>query len=76
MFQEPCSGEDNDFISEEEIKSFKANKATLLQKRQELRDKLRKRFDKFQELNGCDHPQCPSSVCKELGNVTNKLGRM
>ena len=55
--QEPgFTGEDEDHISEEEIRAFKANQTTLNTKRQELREKLKQQFAKrFCTASGTDH---------------------
>ena len=44
----PSDGEE-DFISEEEIKRFRANQASVNSKRQELRETLRERFESMQK---------------------------
>ncbi|XP_060075990.1 gametogenetin-binding protein 2-like [Ylistrum balloti] len=73
MLEAPCSSEDDDFITEEEIKHFKANKKKILEKRQELREDLRKKFNtKFQQ-QGADGQQ---SWKENLDNMVQKMCKM
>ena len=69
LFQAPCSLEDeDDFISEEEIKQFKANEKNLQVQREELREKLRKEFCSF-----CtDHQKTPDSSPTLSGKGTRR----
>ena len=69
LFQAPCSLEDEeDFISEEEIKQFKANEKNLQVQREELREKLRKQFCSF-----CtDHQKTPDSSPTLSGKGTRR----
>ncbi|XP_033747356.1 gametogenetin-binding protein 2-like [Pecten maximus] len=73
MLEAPCSSDDDDFITEEEIKHFKANKKKILEKRQELREDLRKKFNnKFQQQGG-DGQQ---SWKENLDNMVQKMCKM
>ena len=69
MLEAPCSLEDeDDFISEEEIKQFKANEKNLQVQREELREKLRKEFCSF-----CtDHQKTPDSSPTLSGKGTRR----
>ncbi|XP_069136563.1 gametogenetin-binding protein 2-like [Argopecten irradians] len=73
MLEAPCSSEDDDFITEEEIKHFKANKKKIFEKRQELREDLRKRFNtKFQQQG----PDGQQSWKENLDNMVQKMCKM
>ena len=53
-FQADCtSGEEQDFISEEEIRQFKANEKNLTTQRAELRETLRQRFASMRQRCMC-----------------------
>lgn len=54
MLKESCSSEDEAVISEEEILKFKANEKKLKQKREELRETLRQRFNNMQHKQQSD----------------------
>ena len=62
LLQQSCSS-DEDMISEEEILQFKANETKLLQKREELRETLRQRFQHMQKH------YCHSQSCKHKSNL-------
>ena len=47
------SGEEEDFISEEEIRQFKANEKNLTSQREELRETLRQRFASMRQRVMC-----------------------
>ena len=67
IFQEPCySGHDEDGISEEEIRAFKANQTILATKRQELREKLKQRF-----ANMVHHT--PGNDCEKIAGNIKKM---
>ncbi|OWF44311.1 gametogenetin-binding protein 2-like [Mizuhopecten yessoensis] len=73
MLEAPCSSEDDDFITEEEIKHFKANKKKILEKRQELREDLRKKFNtKFQQQGADGQPYWKEN----LDNIVQKMCKM
>ena len=66
-FQAECSsGEDQDFISEEEIRQFKANEKNLTTQRAELRETLRQRFATMRQrccVGGNDADADDASAC-------------
>ena len=67
MLQAYCSsGEEENVITEEEIRQFKANQKTMNSKRAELRAKLKQRFD---NLTGCATTQPGSPVVNDKVKV-------
>lgn len=69
MLEASCSSEDEDFISEEEIRHFKENETKLLRKRQELRETLKQRFNNL-------HQKTPSKCSHSnpaVDHVINKI---
>lgn len=72
MLEQSCSS-DEDMISEEEILQFKANETKLLQKREELRETLRQRFQHMQEHSrdspGCNQKSNLDAIAQKLCNL-------
>lgn len=58
-----CSGDEEDYISEEEIQRFKANQTVLNSQRLELRETLRKRFA---NMCMCKKTNCVRSIHRHV----------
>ncbi|XP_002730883.2 gametogenetin-binding protein 2-like [Saccoglossus kowalevskii] len=71
MLEDPCSSDEENCISEEEIKLFTANRSKVTVQRKELREVLKQRFNRFyQDGAAVDETNQPAAdVACQIGKV-------